>query len=674
MNYRADTLCGLFHNQALRYGDRFVFLSGRFEADGRASDKFSSRTWKQVREEAIALAKGLMALGIKKKDKVVIYSESRPRWIIADQAVQACRAIGVPLYPTVSEEELDYMLEDSESCLAIVSTPEKARRVLKVTAGKAKMPVIMMSPWDDVGQKPEGVYTFPEVFALGDPKVKLDVIEEGIRSVVPEDVASIIYTSGTTGKQKGVILTQSNWIHSMHQCSGSEIMALTAQKDLHLKALVHLPLCHVYGRMSDYHTAGLKMGGELVFAESYQTIARDLREVRPNIINSIPRLYEKTYEIVQSTLSRAKKPYQAIYNWAMSKGRIYVDCMATGKRMPPHQLMLFGLANSLVFDRLKKEMCMDKLVMACSGGGKLSKDICIFYRALGIQLIEGYGLTETTAINNLNAPEIMMEKPPTGFLKVLYDRIMALTLHLMVVRQSQGKSPYANPVMSLLLSLCYNTLVYRLRVKPGFVGRVVPETEMRIAEDGEILIRGPQVFQCYWKREKDTADAFTPDGFFMTGDIGVADEEGFLQITDRKKELFVTSGGKNVAPHPIEVALIERPYIDQACLIGDGRKYLTAFIIPDFESLKRYAKDHGITCASQEDLANHPDIKALITKEVDHVNATLARYEQIKYFTILGRAFDVASGDLTPTMKIKRRVVNEKYQQQIEEMYGKPNQ
>jgi len=459
MNYRADTLCGLFHNQALRYGDRFVFLSGRFEADGRASDKFSSRTWKQVREEAIALAKGLMALGIKKKDKVVIYSESRPRWIIADQAVQACRAIGVPLYPTVSEEELDYMLEDSESCLAIVSTPEKARRVLKVTAGKAKMPVIMMSPWDDVGQKPEGVYTFPEVFALGDPKVKLDVIEEGIRSVVPEDVASIIYTSGTTGKQKGVILTQSNWIHSMHQCSGSEIMALTAQKDLHLKALVHLPLCHVYGRMSDYHTAGLKMGGELVFAESYQTIARDLREVRPNIINSIPRLYEKTYEIVQSTLSRAKKPYQAIYNWAMSKGRIYVDCMATGKRMPPHQLMLFGLANSLVFDRLKKEMCMDKLVMACSGGGKLSKDICIFYRALGIQLIEGYGLTETTAINNLNAPEIMMEKPPTGFLKVLYDRIMALTLHLMVVRQSQGKSPYANPVMSLLLSLCYNTLV-----------------------------------------------------------------------------------------------------------------------------------------------------------------------------------------------------------------------
>jgi long-chain acyl-CoA synthetase len=669
-----DTLCGLFHNQALRYGDNFVFLTGRFDAEGNSSEKFSSRTWKQTRDEVIAMARGLIALGIKKGDKVVIYSESRPRWIIADQALQACQAIGVPLYPTVSEEELDYMLEDSESCMAIVSTPEKARLVLKVTAGKNKIPVITMSPWEGADKKSDGVYTFPEVFALGDPKVSADAVDKGVRSVVPDDVATIIYTSGTTGKQKGVILTQSNWIHSMHQCSGSEIMALTAKKDLHLKALVHLPLCHVYGRMSDYHTAGLKMGGELVFAESYQTIARDLRDVRPNVINSIPRLYEKTYEIVQSTLTRTKKPYQSIYNWAMSKGKIYVDCMATGKRMPPHQLMMFGLANSLVFDRLKKEMSMDRLVMACSGGGKLSKDICVFYRALGIQLIEGYGLTETTAINNLNAPEIMMEKKPTGYFKVLYDKIMALTLYLMVVRQSQGKSPYANPIMSLLLSFCYNTLVYRLRVKPGFVGRAVPDTEMRIAPDGEILIKGPQVFKGYWKREKDTAEAFTPDGFFMTGDIGVADEEGFLQITDRKKELFVTSGGKNVAPHPIEVALIERPYIDQACLIGDGRKYLTAIIIPDFESLKRYAKDKGMNHTSQEELVRHPEIRALITKEIDHVNATLARYEQIKYFTILDRAFDVASGELTPTMKIKRRVVNEKYQKQIDEMYDKPNQ
>ena len=673
MDYRTDTLCGLFHHQAARYGDNFVFLTGRFDSEGRPSDHFSFRTWKQVKEEIIDLARGLIALGIKKGYKIVLYSESRPRWIIADQAIQACGAIGVPLYPTVSEEELEYMIEDSDSCMAIVSTPEKARLVLKVSAGKAVPLVVMMSPWEGEDKKPVGVYTFPEAGALGSLKVNRDAVENGIQSVVPEDVASIIYTSGTTGKQKGVILTQANWVASMHQCSASETMELTVKRDLHLKTLVHLPLCHVYGRMGDYHTSGLKLGGELVFAESYHTMAHDLCEVRPNVLNSIPRLYEKIYEIVQSSLSQAKKPYQAIYNWAMGKGNIYVDCMATGKRMPPHQLMLFWIANMLVFDRLKKEMCMDRLVLACSGGGKLSQEICTFYRALGIQLIEGYGLTETTAICNLNAPEIIMEKKPTGIKKFFYDRIMSMTLYLLVVRQSRGKSPYSNPLTSMLLLLCYNTLVYKLRVKPGFVGRAVPGTIQKIAADGEILVKGPQVFQGYWKREQDTADAFTPDGFFMTGDIGEVDKDGFLQITDRKKELFVTSGGKNVAPQPIELSLIERPFIDQACLIGDGRKYLTAFIVPDFDSLKRFARDKGITCTSQKELVMHPDIQALITKEIDHVNSTLARYEQIKYFTILDRSFDTSTGELTPTLKIKRRVVADKFQEQIEGMYDKPS-
>jgi len=670
MGYRTDTLCGIFHAQAVRYGDDFPFLTGRFDAEGRPIDRFTSRTWAQTREEVIALARGIIALGIKRGDRVAIYSESRPRWIIADQAIQASGAIGVPLYPTVSEEELAYMLEDSESRMVIVSTPEKARLVIKVCQGTSMPLIVTMSPWD--GEKTAGLSSFAEVIDLGRRKVSRDTVEEGIQRVIPDDIASIIYTSGTTGKPKGVILTQANWVASMHQCSASEIMERTNKRNLHLKAFVHLPLCHVYGRMSDYHTAGLKMGGELVFAESYQTIARDLKEVRPHIINSIPRLYEKTYEIVQSVLKRAKPRYQAIYRWAMVRGKLFADCMAAGKRMPPHELMLFGLANLLVFDRLKREMSMDRVVLACSGGGKLSAEICTFYRALGIQLIEGYGLTETTAINHLNAPEISLDKPPTGVFKLMYDFIMELTVTLMVVRQSQGKSPYANPLTSLLLSFCYNTLVYRLRVKPGFVGRPVPWTIERIAPDGEIMIKGPQVFKGYWKRPEDTAEAFTPDGLFKTGDIGRVDADGFLQITDRKKELFVTSGGKNVAPHPIEVALIERPFIDQACLIGDGRKYLTALIIPDFDSLKRYAKDKAIPYATAFELVNHPDIRALIAREVDLVNASLARYEQIKYFTILDKPFDVATGELTPTLKVKRRVVNEKYRDQIEQMYNNP--
>ena len=672
MEFRKDTLCGLFHNQALRYGDQFTFLTGKFDSQGHTSKQWNSRTWKQTRDEVLDMAGGLIALGIKSGDKVVIYSESRPRWIITDQAVQACRAVGVPLYPTVSEEELAYMLDDSEAVIAIVSTQEKANMVFKVCEGKTAPLIVSMCAWS--GDRPEGVYSFDEVFALGRTKISRDVIEANVQRVRPEDIASIIYTSGTTGKQKGVILTQGNWIASMHQCSSSEIMERVEKIGLHLKSLVHLPLCHVYGRMSDYHTSGLKLGGELIFAESYQTIASDLCEVRPNVLNSIPRFYEKTYEIVNSRVSRSKKTYQAMYHWAMGKGKIYVDCMANGKRMPSRQLMLYGLANRLVLDRIKRDMCMERLVMACSGGGKLSKEICIFFRALGIQLIEGYGLTETTAINNLNTPKIMMEKPTKGFYKIAYNLIMSLSVYIMVVRQSQGKTPYSNPLISMLLSLCYRILVHRLRVKPGFVGQAVPDTTLRIAEDGEILVKGPQVFKGYWKREQDTVDAFTADGFFKTGDIGKVDEEGFLQITDRKKELFVTSGGKNVAPHPIEIALIERPFIDQVCLIGDGRKYLTAFIVPDFESLKHFAKDNGIICSSREELIGYPDIKALIAKEVEHVNSRLARYEQIKYFTMLEQPFDIASGELTPTLKIKRRVVNEKYKNEIEEMYNKQDQ
>lgn len=671
MAYRTDTLCGIFHNQALRYGDRFPFLTARFDKEGRPIDHFTSRSWKDARDEVLDLARGLMALGVERGDRVIIFSESRPRWIIADQAIQACGAIGVPLYPTVSDEELAYMLEDSESKTVILSTQDKAQMTIKVSQGKEKPIIIQMSPWEG-GNKPEGVYTFAEAMALGSQKFTLEAVEQEIARVSPNDVASIIYTSGTTGKPKGVVLTQANWVANMHQCTASEIMQRTKELDLHLKALVHLPLCHVYGRTSDFHTVGLILGGELVFAESYQSMSRDLREVRPQVINTIPRLFEKIFEIVQSTTSRTKPLYQSIYQWAMSKGKLYVDSLATGTRMAPHQLLMFSLANILVFERLKKQMGLDRLVLATCGGGKLAPEICTFFRALGIQLSEGYGLTETSPVINFNAPELYMQKPQSGIAKVLYDWIMTMTTNLMVVGVSQGKSAYLNPISTLKLGLCYYTLVYNLRVKPGFVGPAMKDTIEKIAEDGEILVKGPQVFKYYWKKPQDTEDSFTPDGFFKTGDIGQFDSEGFLQITDRKKELFVTSGGKNVAPHPIEVALISRPFIDQACLLGDGRKYLTALIIPDFESLKRYAKDKGISYATTTELVAHPDIKALIAKEVDEVNASLARYEQIKYFTLLDKSFEVETGELTPTLKIKRRVVNEKFRDQIEKMYTNP--
>ena len=668
-SYREDTICGIFHNQALRFGHRYPFLTARFDRAGRPIDHFVSLTWEETRKEVLGLARGLIACGVKRGDRVVIFSESRPRWIIADQAVQACGAVSVPLYPSLSAGELAFMVKDSGSRLAIVSTPDKARLVLEAVRDPLLQTIVTMSPW--AGDRPAQVHEWAEIIALGE-KIPLQVVEDSINSVSYDDIVSIVYTSGTTGTPKGVILTQGNFVANIRQCTASELIQRTRRLDLHLKSLVHLPLSHVYGRTCDYHVNGLFLGGELVFAESYQTIARDLREVRPHILATIPRLFEKMYEIVQTTLSRMKPVYRRLFSWAMCQGERYVESFARGRLLLPHELFTFSLANLLVFERLKKQMGLDRLVYAVSGGGKLAPEIATFIRALGIQLSEGYGLTETSPVINFNAPELMMDKPSTRLGRKFQDLMIDTMIEIMVKEQSQGKAPYRHPISGLKLIFSYYTVAHNLRVKPGFVGRVVIDTEEKLAPDGEILVRGPQVFKGYWNNPEETRQAFTEDGFFKTGDIGVFDEEGFLKITDRKKEIFVTSGGKNVAPHPIEVALLSRPYIDQACLVGDGKKYITALIVPDFESLRRFAKERGITYNTPEELIAHPAVRELISREVEAVNRHLPKYEQIKYFTLLSQPFDVATGELTHTLKVKRRIVLEKYRDVIEKMYAQP--
>ena len=668
MANRTDTICGIFHNQALRYGDQVELLRGKFDGDGRISSDWHSRTWKDTRDETINMAKGLIVLGLNKSDRVVIFSESRPRWIIADQAIQACGAVCVPLYPTLTLEELGYMTSDSGAKMVIVSTQEKGEMTLKAkTQGIPIETIITMSPWD--GAKPAGVYTFEEVTALGKQKVSDRELENKINAVVPEDVASIIYTSGTTGKQKGVVLTQKNWVSNIHQCSNSTLFRRQRELGLHLTSLVHLPLCHVFGRTTDYHVGALQQGMILVFAESFEKIPKNILEVRPNVIISIPRLWEKIYDITKSIVSRQNKTTQSIFNWAMKLGDKYCNAMATATRMGQMDLLQFALANQLVFNKIKKTAGLDRVVLGASGGGKLSKDVCVFIRSLGIQLSEGYGLTETSPVINFNEPEFSGSFDPSkaGWFG---NKMIDLTVDLMVTKQAQGLSPYTNPIRSLGLSLAYNTVAYQMQIKPGTVGKPALWTEEKIAEDGEILVKGPQVFKGYWNLPEATAEAFTEDGWFKTGDIGEFDKDGFLLITDRKKELFVTSGGKNIAPHPIELALTAKPHIDQVCLLGDARKYICALIVPEFSELHRFCKHNNIPACSDKDLLSNEQVKELIKKQVDEVNETLPRYEQIKYYKVLEKAFSVESGELTPTLKLKRRIVFEKYKDDIEKLYN----
>ncbi len=666
MSYRDDTLCGIFHNKALQYGDKHALLMGKFDKEGRPTKDWRSITWKEAQEEVIDFALGLISLGLNKGDRVAIFSESRPRWIIADQAIQACEAIEVPLYPTLTKDELGFMVKDSGSKIVITSTQDKAEMTLKIKTEESSVKAIInMCSWD--GDKPQGVYTFTEVMALG-RKGDRKVVEANIQEVKPEDVVSIIYTSGTTGRPKGAILTQSNWVANMHQASNSTLMKRQAELDQHLLHLVHLPLCHVYGRSSDYHVGALKLGGILAFAESFDTIPKNLLDLRPNAIISIPRFYEKTYDTIRSAVSRQNKTLQKIFEWALRQGEKFAQSMATGSRMAQTDLLQFSLANILVFNKLKKQAGLDRLVLAVSGGGKLSKEVCVFMRSLGVQLNEGYGLTETAPVINFNEPEFRdVDIDSLGWFK---KKMVDWTVDLMVTQQAKGKSPYTNPIRSLKLSIAYNTIAHRLQVKPGTVGRPVIWTEEKLADDGEILVKGPQVFKGYWNMPEETKDSFTDDGWFKTGDIGEFDKEGFLSITDRKKEIFVTSGGKNIAPHPIELSLIAKPYIDQACLTGDGRKYITALVVPDFKEIKRFAKTNGIQAATEKELVANTQIKELIKKQVDEVNTDLARYEQIKYYAVLDTPFTVETGELTPTLKFKRRIINEKYKQLIESMYG----
>ncbi|MCK9230396.1 MAG: long-chain fatty acid--CoA ligase [Syntrophales bacterium] len=666
MVFEKDTLCGLFHRRALRLGDARRFLSSRFNDLGVLTDEYHHMTWKTVRDQVIDFARGLVVLGVAAGDRVALLSESRPRWIIADQAIQGAGAIEVPLHTTLTEDELAWMMADSGARVIVTSTADKASMALRMEEKTAPLPaIIVMEPWN--GDRPGNLLTFNEVMELGRQGISIQEMEDRIDSVDPDDITSIIYTSGTTGTPKGVVLKQKHWMANMKQAANSILMRRQRERGITLTHLVHLPLSHAYGRTSDYHVGGLYQGNILVFTERFESLGETIREIRPNVIISVPRLYEKLYDRVHSNVAGRSPRVQSIFKWANTAGMDFTGAMAEG-RVPSLALMLrLWIANALVFDSVRKRAGLDRLVLAVSGGGSLSGDVCNFVRSLGVQLNEGYGLTETCAVLNFNEPEFSDRslKESTAWRGRLIDGLV----NLLVRGQSQGRNPFASLSRICTLYFISRSIGSMLCIKPGTVGRPVIGTDERIADDGEILARGPQVFEEYWNLPHETGQAFTEDGWFRTGDIGWFDDDGFLSITDRKKNLFVTSGGQNIAPQPIELALTAQPGIDQAILIGDGRKYCTALIVPDFEKLFQFAESMGLAASTPEGLVNTPEIQALIRSRVDEVNRRVPRHEQVKYCSILTEPFRIETGELTPSMKMKRRVIEEKFSREIEAMY-----
>ena len=659
------TIVGLFFAQAHKYGND-VFLKSKLER-GRPVERWVPLTWNEVEEEVRKTGEALIEAGVVPGERVAIFAHNQPRWIVADLAIQGVQAWGVPIYPTSTDEQLEFILNDCMAKGLFVGDPFLLEQALRV---KPRVPslrfIVSMAPLE---KEPNPIVTaFDSLLPRGGSSVSaLDGFDIRRRALTGDHVAAIIYTSGTTGEPKGAVLTQANFMADLEMMLSSTLTSQTMARGLRLTSLCHLPLCHIYGRTSDYHVQ-IAMGGTICFAENYQKVQQNLLEIRPQMLITIPRVYEKVYETVQHQGEKLKGIPRKLFDWSRRVGDKVVGHMSRGERLPFGISLQYALAGALVYGRIKRLAGLDRVAMAASGGGALSEKINRFFRAMNIMISEGYGLTETTSALTWNSLEFRTPLPD----RWIYPKSLDWLLDVIVIMQGRGRNPFWSPVGIFKLSMASNFIVPLLVQKPGTVGPPCINTEIKIAEDGEILARGPQIFgrdKGYFNRSDLTAEVFTDDGFFKTGDIGAFDQDGYLIITDRKKELLVTAGGKNIAPSPIEIDLTLDPLIEQACVIGEGKKYLSALIVPQFKLLEKWARRQGIEFSDHRELVAHPEVQKLFEEKVNKVNERLARWEQIKKFRVLPVIFSVETGELTPSEKKKRRVINEKFKEEIASCY-----
>lgn len=558
----------------------------------------SAEGWKPISARTMygrvrAVAQALEAWGIKRGDRVALMSENRWEWPVVDFAALAIGAVDVPLYQTLTPEQVGYMLRDSGARVIFVSSKDAYDKV----AAAGEIPTLEHVVVFDAGEI-EGAESFAKILeaspALESPD---ESFEAKLREARPEELATLIYTSGTTGDPKGVMLTQENLATNLRHSTD----------DLHIEkgdsVISFLPLSHSLARHLDY--AIFAHGGMLAYLAKFEELPAAMKEIKPTVFLAVPRVFEKIRQAVEG---KAHGMQEKILRWALRQGAAHKDEIAAGKQ--PSALG-WKIANKLVFSKIREAFGGNAKVFI-SGGAPLGKETTDWFLGVGIRIFEGYGLTETS------------------------------------------------PVISR------NTFAgYR----PCTVGTVIPNLEVRTAADGEIEARGSSIFAGYWKNEEATRKEFTPDGWFKTGDIGKL-EDGFLSITDRKKELMKTSGGKYIAPQPIEGKLKADALVGQAALIGDQKKFVSVLISPNFSALERWAKQNGVSEADRAKLVADPKVQKLYEDVVAKVNGGLAQYESIKKVGVVPDEWAVESGELTPSMKLKRRVIVEKYKDRIGAFYA----
>jgi len=572
-----------------------------------AADQFVDLSSRELFEQIRDLSLGLEALGVEPGDRVAILSDSCPDWMITDLATLTAGAVTVPVYATLPAGQVGHILADSGARVVVAADETQ---VAKIREERHRLPaletiVVMNQALGGTGQDTR---TLREVVDTGHRRLMTEnglgrLFKERSQAIEPDTLATIIYTSGTTGRPKGVMLSHRNIVSNI--LSVDQFISIS-DDDV---ALSFLPLSHAFERMAVY--LYLYKGATIAFGEAIETLGRDMQRVRPTVMTGVPRVYEKLRARIVDTVAEASRVRQTLFAWAVSVGHAAAGARLVGRKSGLLTRLQAPLAERLVLSKIRARTG-GRLRFVVSGGAPLGRHVAEFLFAIGVPVLEGYGLTETSPV------------------------LTAMTLKA---------------------------------VRLGTVGRALSGVELRTAADGEILVRGPNVMIGYYNNPEATAEIMM-DGWFHTGDIGKIDTDGYLAITDRKKELLVTAGGENVAPQSIESLLKRDPVVAEAILIGDRRRFISVLLVPDFINLAQRLAVEGLSMGSPEELVTREDVRALFAPIVDQVNSELASYEQVKQFALLPVEFSVTSGELTPTLKVKRRVVAERWKDVVEQIYA----
>lgn len=585
--FYAKRLFDVPYHQVKNYPNATMFVT-------KIAGDWIGTSTQQFLDEVMLVSRGLMALNVQKGDRVSVSANNRVEWNVFDIAVQQIGAILVPLYPTSSESDYSFIINNASVKLIVVSNKELFDKVEKIRSNTPSLSSVFT--FDQV----EGATNWKAIHEEA-AKVDEDEVIKRMADVTPEDMVTIIYTSGTTGNPKGVMLSHTNLLSNVEAC----IAPIPASQGS--KVLSFLPVCHVYERM--LHYLYMYLGCSVYFAESMETIGENIREVKPEVFSAVPRLIEKVFDKIMAKGEDLSGIKRKLFFWSVSLAEEY-DFMGKSSW---YQFKL-GIARKLIFKKWQEALGGNVRAIA-SGSAALQPRLARIFFAAGIPILEGYGLSETS------------------------------------------------PVVSV------NCFVKGVRI--GCVGQLIEKVEVKIAEDGEILVKGPNVMMGYFENEEATNEVFDADGWFHTGDIGTFQEDKFLKITDRKKEIFKTSGGKYIVPQAMENKFKESRFIEQIMVVGEGEKFPSAFIVPNFAFIREWGEDNDqdLSGLSNADIAKSKLVTDRIEEEINTYNKDYGNWEQIKKFALLEKEFSIAANELTPTLKLKRKKIMENYQAEYSNMY-----